>query len=134
MFCVSDPALLAFSLGVCTVVILRWKSLPADVQIVHSVLDYGRRLLVRVCASRPPMSVHLSSLEHFPRPPRTLPEKEIFSPDYVRTPSVTSLAQDNATEPVLYEPQDGPTLTRAMDESASEEPVEESVEDSTDEE
>ena len=117
MYCVSDPALLAVSLGIGTVVLLRWKSLPSDVHAVHTVLEYGRKLLVRLCANRPSISEHLSSTDHFPRPPRT-PQPDLFSPDYVRTPSMTSLNHDVP----FHEPKEvveAPT-TRPIDESSSE--------------
>ena len=137
MYCFSDSALLAFSLGVCTVVVLRWKSLPADVQAVHTVLEYSRKLMMRMCASRPAMSEHISSEEHFPRPPRTA--DTLFSPDYVRTPSMTSLAQDTPPDCIpdpisqLLEPQeDGQALTRAIEESSSEAPTEQSDSEDSD--
>ena len=83
------------------------------------------------------MSEHMSSEEHFPRPPRTA--DTLFSPDFNRTPSVTSLAQDTQLDHIpdtisqLLEPQEvGQALTRAIEESSSEAPTEQSDSEDSD--
>jgi len=69
--CLTDPRILSFTLGVFTVVALRWNSLPQDVATLQSLASYGKRLLGIICSRKVPISEHMSSTEHFPRPPRT---------------------------------------------------------------
>lgn len=69
--CLSDPRILSFSLGIFTVIALRWSSLPQDVATLQTLASYTKRVLVAMCSRKVLMSEHMSSTEHFPRPPRT---------------------------------------------------------------
>lgn len=69
--CLTDPRLLSFSLGVFTLVALRWNTLPQDVATLQSIASYAKRLLGVMCSRKVQISEHMSTTEHFPRPPRT---------------------------------------------------------------
>jgi hypothetical protein len=68
--CLSDPRILSFSLGIFTLVALRWNTLPQDVATLQTVVSYAKRVVSVMCSRRTQISEHMSTTEHFPRPPR----------------------------------------------------------------
>lgn len=71
MFCVSDPVLLTSSLGVLSVLLIRWESLPEDIKMTQDVLQWLSKNIALFCKARYKVNECMNCTEHFPRPPRT---------------------------------------------------------------
>ena len=114
MFCVSDPFIAYTSLGVLSVLLFRWESLPNDVKMAQEVVQWASKNLSLMCKARYRVNEHMNCTEHFPRPPRTphFPAEEVAEPT-------------QATE-LPKEPLSDTGLTRELDESSSEKTEEQS--------
>ena len=68
----SDTALAATSLGLLTLVTLRWNTLPEDIRAVQIVVNYLWHYGSLQFKSRGTFSSNVDSREYYPRPPRTV--------------------------------------------------------------
>lgn len=125
--CLTDPRILSFTLGVFTVVALRWNSLPQDVATLQSLASYGKRLLSVLCSRKVPISEHMSSTEHFPRPPRT-PTAFVFPPEVGGVVLPDSPLQSADAQDVTDTPEKSATSSDEEDEDAKEEEDEDTEE------
>ena len=93
----------------------RWKHLPSDAQTAKTLVCYAYRLVQMCCTRRPSISTHMSSVEHFPRPPRTpSPSSEEIIPEVSPEPCLMPTPIENQdTE------KNESDLTRPLDEEES---------------
>ncbi len=68
----SDTALAATSLGLLTLVALRWNTLPEDIRAVQIVVNYVWHYGSLQFKNRGTFSTNVDSREYYPRPPRTV--------------------------------------------------------------
>lgn len=71
MFCVSDSVVLTSTLGVVSLLLLRWESLPEDIKMTQHVLEWVSKNIALFCKARYKVNEYMNCTEHFPRPPRT---------------------------------------------------------------
>lgn len=112
MFCVSDPFLLTSTLGVFSVLLIRWESLPQDIQMTQHVLQWVSKNIALFCKARYKVNECMNCTEHFPRPPRT--------PTF---PPVAQVSKDVVEESEESEETDQPEETTESTETMEKEQV-----------
>ena len=94
MLCVSDPVVLTTTLGIFSLALLRWESLPQDLKFSQDVLVWISKNVALYCKSRYNHSLNINTnidcTGHFPRPPRTQPftYEEKLIPEIQTTPII----------------------------------------------
>jgi hypothetical protein len=124
----SDSAITATSLGLLTLVALRWKTLPEDIRTVQFVVNYLCHLGYLQFKNRGSFSTHVDSGGHYPRPPRTIPLPPTPPRNYNRTVSDDAeLSEDSGEEAAEAKELD-------LKEDRGESPSEESADDKSEKE